>query len=235
MYEVGREVRRLREGRGWNQAKLAVEAGMAPSAVNQIENGKRSPSATSLTKLADALGVEVRDLFPLEQAPLPDFEEEGLMDRPEVREWLQEQGHMDREQFLSWAEDLEFDVTEEGLPQGLERGIQELREMRDQLDAALAKSTTRDMLFPRREAPKGEKVKELFTQRRFAWELKWEIRHEYLAREVALMNYGRQLFTEGATSDYLVYEHARDFELRRLPEAERRRLLEGAYAKAVAV
>jgi len=72
MYEVGREVRRLREGRGWNQAKLAVEAGMAPSAVNQIENGKRSPSAASLTKLAEALGVEVRDLFPLEQPRLPE-------------------------------------------------------------------------------------------------------------------------------------------------------------------
>ena len=76
MTEVGREVRRLREARGWNQAKLAVEAGMAPSAVNQIENGKRSPSASSLTKLAGALGVEVRDLFPLGQAPLPDLGEE---------------------------------------------------------------------------------------------------------------------------------------------------------------
>lgn len=61
---VGQEVKRLREARGWIQAKLAVEAGMAPSAVNQIENGKRSPSANSLNKLAGALGVEVADLFP---------------------------------------------------------------------------------------------------------------------------------------------------------------------------
>jgi transcriptional regulator with XRE-family HTH domain len=66
----------LREARGWIQAKLAVEAGMAPSAVNQIENGKRSPSANSLNKLAGALGVEVADLFPKEQASLPDFGDE---------------------------------------------------------------------------------------------------------------------------------------------------------------
>ena len=76
MSDVGREVRRLREERDWSQAKLAVEAGMAVSAVSQIENGKRSPSASSLTKLARALGVGVRDLFPLGQAPLPDFEDE---------------------------------------------------------------------------------------------------------------------------------------------------------------
>lgn len=73
---VGQEVKRLREARGWIQAKLAVEAGMAPSAVNQIENGKRSPSASSLSKLARALDVEVADLFPKAQAPLPDFEDE---------------------------------------------------------------------------------------------------------------------------------------------------------------
>ena len=71
MGQTGQEVKRLREARGWTQAKLAVEAGMAPSAVNQIENGKRSPSASSLNKLAEALGVEVADLFPKAEAPLP--------------------------------------------------------------------------------------------------------------------------------------------------------------------
>lgn len=71
MSGVGQEIKRLREARGWIQAKLAVEAGMAPSAVNQIENGKRSPSANSLNKLARALDVEVADLFPKGQSPLP--------------------------------------------------------------------------------------------------------------------------------------------------------------------
>ena len=84
MSGVGQEIKRLREARGWIQAKLAVEAGMAPSAVNQIENGKRSPSANSLNKLAAALEVEVGDLFPKGQAPLPDLEER----RASLQSWI---------------------------------------------------------------------------------------------------------------------------------------------------
>ena len=76
MREVGAEIRRLREGRGWTGAQLAVYAGMAPSAVSQIETGRRSPNTGSLAKIAKALEVEVVDLFPKEQASLPDFEDE---------------------------------------------------------------------------------------------------------------------------------------------------------------
>src|SRR5215203_295452 len=237
MAEVGAEIRRLREAKGWSGAQLAVYAGMAPSAVSQIETGKRNPNSGSLAKIAKALEVEVRDLFPKVQAPLP-LEDGKLMDRPEVQEWLREQGHMDRDEFLSWAEDLEFEISEDGLPEGIERGMRELREMRDQLAAATAKQATQDALFPRRDVPKGEKVKELFRQKRFAWELKWEIRHEYLAREVALVNYSRQLFVEGETSDYFMYgpsgEHARKRHQQMLDE-KRRRALVDSYAKAAAV
>jgi transcriptional regulator with XRE-family HTH domain len=69
--EVGREIRRLREEKGWSQAKLAGAAGMGVSGVSQIETGARNPSAVTLTKIAEALGVEVADLFPKEQSPLP--------------------------------------------------------------------------------------------------------------------------------------------------------------------
>jgi transcriptional regulator with XRE-family HTH domain len=64
-------VRELRIERGLSQAKLAARAGIDPSTVNQIETGKRSPSANSLNKLARALEVEVADLFPKGQPPLP--------------------------------------------------------------------------------------------------------------------------------------------------------------------
>ena len=71
MGDVGREVRRLREAKGWSQPKLAVEAGVAVSGVSQIENGKRNPNSGTLLKLAKALDVDVADLFPKAQAPLP--------------------------------------------------------------------------------------------------------------------------------------------------------------------
>jgi|SRR5215207_10584372 transcriptional regulator with XRE-family HTH domain len=70
---VGREVKRLREARGWSQTRLAGEAGMSASGVSMIENGHRNLSTETLAKLAKALGVEVRDLFPLGQPRLPEW------------------------------------------------------------------------------------------------------------------------------------------------------------------
>jgi len=73
MSEVGPQIRRLRKAKGWTVAQLAVYAGMSPSAVSQIETGRRSPTAASLEKLAEALEVGVVDLFPKGQPRLPDL------------------------------------------------------------------------------------------------------------------------------------------------------------------
>ena len=70
---IGEEVRRRREELGLTGAQLAARAGMAPSTVSQIETGKRSPSSASVMKLAQALGIEAGDLFPLEQPRLPEL------------------------------------------------------------------------------------------------------------------------------------------------------------------
>ncbi len=67
---IGREVKRLRDARGWSQAKLAVEADMSVSGVSMIENGQRNLTTATLGKLAGALGVEIGDLFPKASAPL---------------------------------------------------------------------------------------------------------------------------------------------------------------------
>ncbi len=95
MREVGAEIRRLREGRGWTGAQLAVYSGMAPSAISQIETGRRSPNTSSLAKIARALEVEVVDLFPKVSAPLfteppsdPAGDEAQRRMLPYVRPWL---------------------------------------------------------------------------------------------------------------------------------------------------
>jgi len=77
---VGREIKRLREAKGWSQTRLAAEAGMSVSGISMIENGHRNLSTTTLAKLAEALGVGVRDLFPLDQAPLPNLDHERGFD-----------------------------------------------------------------------------------------------------------------------------------------------------------
>jgi transcriptional regulator with XRE-family HTH domain len=71
MAGVGEEIRRKREELRLSQPQAAVKAGVAVSALSQIENGKRSPNLSTLEKIAGALGCEVVDLFPKAQAPLP--------------------------------------------------------------------------------------------------------------------------------------------------------------------
>jgi transcriptional regulator with XRE-family HTH domain len=102
--DVGREIRRLREARDWSQAKLAGDTGMGVSGISQIETGARNPSAVTLWKIAEALGVEVGDLFPKAQNPLP-FEVAGrsLEERIEfsttLAEGVEDMSIMHREAF----------------------------------------------------------------------------------------------------------------------------------------
>jgi transcriptional regulator with XRE-family HTH domain len=99
-YGVGREVKRLRESRRWSQSRLAVEAKMSVSGVSMIENGHRNLSTATLAKLAEALGVEVGDLFPKGQAPLPEMQDYGVL--------LEEKG-FPREQIAAWLAAEEHD------------------------------------------------------------------------------------------------------------------------------
>ena len=64
-------VRELRNEKGWNQTVLGYHAGLSPSQISLIENGKRNPSAETLQGIATALGVEIADLFPKPEAPSP--------------------------------------------------------------------------------------------------------------------------------------------------------------------
>jgi len=73
--DIGSEIRRAREARGWSQAKLAAGADMGVSGISQIETGARNPSVVTLSKIADALGIEAVDLFPKPQMPQPSLED----------------------------------------------------------------------------------------------------------------------------------------------------------------
>jgi transcriptional regulator with XRE-family HTH domain len=101
---IGEEIRRQREALGLTGAQLAAKAGMAPSAVSQIETGKRTPSSTSVLKLAYALGVEVGELYPKGQAPLPELVEErraGWDTAVHNARQLRERGRARMEELLS--------------------------------------------------------------------------------------------------------------------------------------
>ena len=60
---LGRNVARVRERRMWTQARLAEEAGVSPTTVSGIENGRIGrPHFGTVRKLARALGVEAEEL-----------------------------------------------------------------------------------------------------------------------------------------------------------------------------
>ena len=112
MDHVGKTVRRLREERGLNQAQLAVKVGTGPSAISQIENGRRSPNSETLVKLARALGVEVAALFPKDQASLfleeEDARRRGYQSFAEFKiELLEESAGLWEKQLLRGQYDLE--------------------------------------------------------------------------------------------------------------------------------
>jgi transcriptional regulator with XRE-family HTH domain len=56
-------LRRLRRERALSQRDLARAAGVGLDAVNRIETGRRDALPVTLRKLADALGVEPRNLM----------------------------------------------------------------------------------------------------------------------------------------------------------------------------
>ncbi|HVS69291.1 MAG TPA: helix-turn-helix transcriptional regulator [Mycobacteriales bacterium] len=59
----GHTVRAAREERGLSQAALADAAGIHPTYLSGIERGRRNVALRNVRAIADALGVEVRDLF----------------------------------------------------------------------------------------------------------------------------------------------------------------------------
>jgi transcriptional regulator with XRE-family HTH domain len=67
---VETRIRDVRAERGWTVRRLADESGVDKNTVSEAERGLRKPNPITMYKLARALGVAVRDLFPLGQAPL---------------------------------------------------------------------------------------------------------------------------------------------------------------------
>lgn len=60
---LGRNLRRLREAKGWSQEAFADEAGIHRTYVSDIERAARNPTITIVEKLAAPLGVTAADLL----------------------------------------------------------------------------------------------------------------------------------------------------------------------------
>lgn len=59
----GKTLRRLRRERALSQQDLTRMTGVAQATLSDLEGGKRGARASTLRKLAEALGVEPRELM----------------------------------------------------------------------------------------------------------------------------------------------------------------------------
>ncbi len=60
---LGKNVRRLREEKGWSQEAYADEAGIHRTYVSDIERGARNPTIAVVEKLARPLGLKAGSLL----------------------------------------------------------------------------------------------------------------------------------------------------------------------------
>jgi transcriptional regulator with XRE-family HTH domain len=220
------ELRRLRKQRGLTQAKLAVQAGLDPSSLSQIETGARQPNTRTLEKLAGVLGVEVVDLFPkAQEAPRP--LEQPPTARPEVRQWLMEQGAkfavMSDAEFSELVLNMEAGTHKNDLLEGIERLVDEITEEDRSVERALMREFAQGGdLFP--NTPDGpDVVKRAFARHKEVMRLRRALADRYQVFRRSLTNYSMRLFDAGRTSDFLVHP--------RLAETMRRQLLEEAFAE----
>lgn len=59
----GKNLRRIREQKELSQEELSGKMGTAPSQVGRIERGEINPTVSTLRTMADALEIQIEDLF----------------------------------------------------------------------------------------------------------------------------------------------------------------------------
>lgn len=61
--EIGKKIKKMRLERRMSQYKLAMEAGLSPSYIPDIEKGKKCPTVEALDSICYALHVTLKDFF----------------------------------------------------------------------------------------------------------------------------------------------------------------------------
>ncbi|MDV5168905.1 HTH-type transcriptional regulator PuuR [Photobacterium rosenbergii] len=64
---IGKKIANLRKQKGLSQRELAERAQMTNSAISSIENGKVSPSVSSLQKIVNVFSLSLSEFFTFEQ------------------------------------------------------------------------------------------------------------------------------------------------------------------------
>lgn len=60
---IGSQVRKYRNLKRWSLRELGKRSGLAVSTLSDVENDKAMPSIKALTRVAEALGIDLDYLF----------------------------------------------------------------------------------------------------------------------------------------------------------------------------
>jgi len=63
-YRLGRKIQKIRKVRGLTQEQLAEKVKVSTTFIGYVETGYRRPNLKMIYKLARALDVKVKDIFP---------------------------------------------------------------------------------------------------------------------------------------------------------------------------
>lgn len=63
LIQIGKKIREVRKSKGVSMRQLSALAPIHKSSLSEIENGKMNFHILALKKLADTLGVEVKDFL----------------------------------------------------------------------------------------------------------------------------------------------------------------------------
>lgn len=61
--KVGKRVASIRKDKGYTQEEVCTELEMDKPYLSSIENGRQNPTLLTLLKLAEAMGVEVKEFL----------------------------------------------------------------------------------------------------------------------------------------------------------------------------
>lgn len=75
---IGEKIRAVRNKKDLTQKQLGDKCGMADSAIRRYESGRGNPTLDTVERIAEALGMELRDLVLYGEEP--DREYENLLD-----------------------------------------------------------------------------------------------------------------------------------------------------------
>lgn len=63
LLKIGNNITQLRKSKGWTQEELAFECQLHRTYIGSVERGERNIAILNLFKIANALGVEVKEII----------------------------------------------------------------------------------------------------------------------------------------------------------------------------